>query len=129
MTASQLCLSESSDNQIMMGTDGFVLLPKISIGVPVQQSTQNVQQSTQNVQQSTQNVQQSTQNVQKSTFKTELSSLSLKVNNTKLPEIYSTASGGCLCGCPNYTVHMLRLNKHRYKLQLGTQIYNKTQSL
>ena len=122
MTASQLCLSESSDNQIMMGTDGFVLLPKISIGVPVQQSTQNVQQSTQNVQQST-------QNVQKSTFKTELSSLSLKVNNTKLPEIYSTASGGCLCGCPNYTVHMLRLNKHRYKLQLGTQIYNKTQSL
>ena len=115
MTASQLCLSESSDNQIMMGTDGFVLLPKISIGVPVQQSTQNVQQST--------------QNVQKSTFKTELSSLSLKVNNTKLPEIYSTASGGCLCGCPNYTVHMLRLNKHRYKLQLGTQIYNKTQSL
>ena len=122
MTASQLCLSESSDNQIMMGTDGFVLLPKISIGVPVQQSTQNVQQSTQNVQQSTQNVQQST-------FKTELSSLSLKVNNTKLPEIYSTASGGCLCGCPNYTVHMLRLNKHRYKLQLGTQIYNKTQSL
>ena len=108
MTANQQRLSESSDNQIMMGTDGFVLLPKISIGVPVKGNVDSKQQST---------------------FKTELSSLSLKVNNTKLPEIYSTASGGCLCGCPNYTVHMLRLNKHRYKLRLGTQIYNKTQSL
>jgi hypothetical protein len=108
MTANQLRLSESSDNQIMMGTDGFVLLPKISIGVPVQQSTQNVQ---------------------KSTLKTELSSLSLKVNDTKLPTIYSTAAGGCMCGCPNYTVHLQRLSNRRYKLQLGTQIYNKTQSL
>jgi len=105
MTANQLRLSESSDNQIMIGADGFVLLPKISCGVLVQGNVDGKQQST---------------------LKTELSSLSLKVNDTKLPPIYSTAAGGCLCGCPNYIVHMQRLSNRRYKLQLGAQIYNKT---
>ena len=96
MTASQRSFPKSSDDHIMIGTDGFVLLPKISIGVPVQQSM----------------------------LKTELSSLSLKVNDTKLPSIYSTAAGGCLCRCPNYTVHMLRLRNRRYKLQLGAPMLN-----
>ena len=95
MTASQASFPENSDEHIMFGT-GDCVLPKISIGVPVQQST----------------------------LKTELSSLSLKVNDTKLPSIYSTAAGGCLCRCPNYTVHMLRLRNHRYKLQLGAPMLN-----